>query len=119
MKILHFGKYAQILFPPVTLMSRKSYDLTLSNPTKTPVNWRAYSTVSPFIRGTSEQDNLYLTTSEYENVFRLIPHCGVIAVGQKQTIKIEFSPVEAFGLFTQHWEIDTNTDQRQVREINH
>ncbi len=102
----------------MAITSRKSYDLTLINPTKSSVNWRAFSRGCPFLRGNSEQDNVDLTAPEYENIFMLTPHSGVIPVGQKQTIKIEFSPVEAFGLFTQHWEIDTNTDQRSDKSYN-
>lgn len=109
-KLLHFGNYAQVLFPPLVVTKRKSYDLTLINPTSSCVNWKAYSTVHPFLRGNTEQGDVSLPNSEYQNVFMFTPQAGVISTNQKQTIKIEFSPVEVLGIFTQYWEIDTYTD---------
>lgn len=105
-KILHFGNYAQIKFPPVYVAQSKSYDLTLINPTNSFVNWKAYATVNPYIRDRPEQ-------TDYKNIFNMKPHSGSIAAKQKQTIKIEFSPGEASGLFTQNWEIDTFTDANE------
>ena len=118
-KILHFGNYAQILFPSVYVTHTRSYELTLTNPTSSQVTWKAYASEPPFVRPVNKHQskdlNLVQESSAQllkspHSVFKLVPHSGLIRGNQKQTIRIEFSPVESYGLFTQHWSIDTFTD---------
>ena len=58
-----------------------------------------------------------LTKPEFKNIFVLTPQIGVIQPNQKQVVKIEFNPVELFGVFTQNWEIYTNTEMADSESI--
>ena len=116
-KIASFGNNAQIQFPSVCVTQTKAYSLTLMNPTENGVTWKAYSTNPAVIRTNKKSESNSLESSMMKSnysVFIFTPHSGIIPPGQKQTIKVEFNPREAFGIFSQPWEIDTRTDLQDL-----
>jgi len=95
---------SHISFPSVPLNQRKLIEFLLTNQAETFVNWRAFSLVPA-----SLFDGKTTYKSSY-NTFSISPQSGVIPPLQKQSIKIEFSPRDAIGLFSQTFQIETRTD---------
>ncbi|RNA32066.1 hypothetical protein BpHYR1_011158 [Brachionus plicatilis] len=93
------GNDAHVRFPAVWATQRKSIQVTLTNLTKSHVNWKACSTFAAFGH-LKEQKN---------SIFMISPNSGAIPPNQNQKIRIEFSP-RRYGLFSQYWQIDTSTD---------
>ena len=130
-KIVRIGKDAHISFPNVDLGSSSNVELTLSNTNRNYVRWKSFSTGPAFIRTYESEDNESTSSSVEEwlkisqqsmlkssySVFIISPTSGIIPPMQKQVIKIEFYPREATGLFTQHWEIDTRTDNSGLNSV--
>lgn len=112
-KIVREGNDAHVRFPAVCVTQRKSIELTLTNPTHSYVNWKAYSTVPAFVR--PKDDEKKLMKSNY-SVFLISPNSGAIPPNQNQKIKIEFCPRDVFGLFNQFWEIDTRIDIQSLMQ---
>ena len=112
-KIVREGNDAHVRFPAVCVTQRKSIELTLTNPTQSYVNWKAYSTVPAFVR--LKEDEKKLIKSNY-SVFLITPNSGAIPPNQNQKIKIEFCPRDVYGLFNQFWEIDTRTEIKSLMQ---
>jgi hypothetical protein len=112
-KVVRSGKDVQIKFPPVCITQKKSIELTLTNPTTNSfVYWKVHSRIPALVR---LQENNSLVKSTY-STFIITPSSGIINVGQEQTIKVEFAPREVHGLFTQFWDIDTETEKSSQNE---
>jgi hypothetical protein len=110
-KITRFKNDAQVTFPPVTIGQHKSVELTLSNLSNCDyVNWKAYSTIPAYVKPTASSDNDEKTSNYC--VFLITPSSGVIPCNQTQNVKIEFTPRDVPGVFTQKWEISTRTDAK-------
>ena len=106
-RILTVKEDAKIKFPPVSVTQRRSIEFELNNYRETHVIWKAYSIAPAFIRPESDPNSML--KSQY-SAFSITPQSGSIPGHQKQIIRIEFCPREAYGIFTQLWQLDTRAD---------
>jgi hypothetical protein len=126
MKIVRVGNDAHIIFPNVGRNSSLSVELILTNTAENHVRWKGYAIEPATIRalndeaaqGNRDVDHGNNMSKSSCSVFVITPTSGVIPPLQKQTIKIEFFPLDRSGVFTQYWEIDTRPNSFDEKTTN-
>ena len=102
-------------FAAMPLNESNNFEMTLSNSTLSYVHWKAFSTTPAMTKKFGDNN---LVQSKI-GAFTFTPSSGIIPVGQKKTVRIEFRPRDsAPAEFTQTWQIDTRSDLQSVDKIN-
>lgn len=100
----------EIKFPAISAKSQWTVELQLTNPARTAVVWRGYST-GPALMTTADDMSKKFTMNK--PVFKMTPGSGSIGPFRSEMIKIEFKPADEISnaLFSQNWHIDTRSNE--------